>query len=138
MRANEGKLDRNTALAAELVRLKVEIIVAAGSGEIRAAKEASDAIPIVMVRGGDPIGSGFVTSLARPQGNITGLALLRPELGGKRLELLNEIIPKLSRVAVLASSGSADYALVLREIETAAGSLGLKLQNAQYPKSQGF
>jgi putative tryptophan/tyrosine transport system substrate-binding protein len=72
-RANKGKLDRNAALAAELVRLKVDMIVAAGSGEIRAAKEASE-IPIVMVRGGDPVGSGFVGSLARPGRNITGLA----------------------------------------------------------------
>jgi putative tryptophan/tyrosine transport system substrate-binding protein len=73
-RANEGKLDRNPTLAAELVRLNVDLIVAAGSGEIRAAKEATAAIPIVMVRGGDPVGSGFVASLARPGGNITGLA----------------------------------------------------------------
>ena len=72
---NEGKLDRNAALAAELVRLKVDMIVAAGSGEIRAAKEATSEIPIVMVRGGDPVGSRFVASLARPGGNITGLIL---------------------------------------------------------------
>ena len=128
-RANEGKLDRNPALAAELVRLKVDVIVAIGSGEIRAAKEASTAIPIVMVRGGDPVGSGYVASLARPGGNITGLALLRPELSGKRLELLKEIIPKLSRVAVFASSGSADYAQVLKEIQFAAGPIGVKLQS---------
>src|SRR5438309_919007 len=118
-RANEEKRDRQRALAAELVRLKVEVIVAAGSGEIRAAKEATAAIPIIMVRGGDPIGSGFVASLARPGGNVTGLATLRPELSGKRLELLQEIIPRLLRVAVFASSRSADYALVLKEIELA-------------------
>jgi putative tryptophan/tyrosine transport system substrate-binding protein len=127
-RANEGKLDRNPALAAELVRLKVDVIVAIGSAEIRAAKEATAVIPIVMVRGGDPVGSGYVASLARPGGNITGLALLRPELSGKRLELLKEIVPKLSRVAVFTSSGSADYALVLKEIELAAKALGVKLQ----------
>jgi putative ABC transport system substrate-binding protein len=127
-RANEGKLDRNSALAAELVHLKVDVIVAVGSGEIRAAKEATAAIPIVMVRGGDPVGSGYIASLARPGGNITGLALLRPELSGKRLELLKEIVPKLSRVALFASSGSADYGLVLKEIEIAAGPLGVKLQ----------
>jgi putative tryptophan/tyrosine transport system substrate-binding protein len=128
-RANEGKLDRNPALAAELVRLKVDLIVAIGSGEIRAAKEATATIPIVMVRGGDPVGSGYVASLAQPGGNITGLALLRPELSGKRLELLKEIVPKLSRVAVFASSGSADYAQVLKEVEIAAGPLGVKLQS---------
>jgi putative tryptophan/tyrosine transport system substrate-binding protein len=127
-RANEGQLDRNHALAVELVRLKVDIIVAAGSGEIRAAKEATSAIPIVMVRGGDPVGSGFVASLARPGGNITGLATLRPELSGKRLELLNEILPNLSRVAVFASSTSADYGLVLKEVETAAKQIGVQLQ----------
>jgi putative ABC transport system substrate-binding protein len=97
------------------VRLKVDVIVAAGSGEINAAKEATAAIPIVMVRGGDPVGSGLVASLARPGGNITGLAMLRPELSGKRLELLKEIVPNLSRVAVFASSMSADYAQVLKE-----------------------
>jgi putative ABC transport system substrate-binding protein len=137
-RANEGKLDRNPALAAELVRLKVDVIVAVGSGEIRAAKETTAAIPIVMVRGGDPVGSGYVASLARPGGNITGLALLRPELSGKRLELLKEIVPKLSRVAVLASSGSADYTLVLKEIELATGPLGVKLQSLNILSPKDF
>jgi putative ABC transport system substrate-binding protein len=89
----EGKQDRQRVFAAELARLKVDVIVAVGSGDIRAAKEATDAIPIVMVQGGDPVGCGFVASLARPGGNITGLAILRPELSGKRLELLKEIVP---------------------------------------------
>jgi putative tryptophan/tyrosine transport system substrate-binding protein len=137
-RANDGKLDRNPALAAELVRLKVDVIVAVGSAEIRAAKEATTAIPIVMIRGGDPVGSGYVASLARPGGNITGLALLRPELSGKRLELLKEIVPKLSRVAVLASSGSADYTLVLKEIDLAAGPLGVKLQSLDVLSPKDF
>ena len=137
-RANEGKLDRNPALAAELVRLKVDVIVAIGSGEIRAAKEATAAIPIVMVRGGDPVGSGLVASLARPGGNITGLAILRPELSGKRLELLKEIVPKLSRVALFASSTSADYALVLKEIEIAARPLGVKLQSLNIVSPKDF
>jgi putative ABC transport system substrate-binding protein len=127
-RANKGKLDRNAALAAELVRLEVEVIVAIGGEEIRAARAATAAIPIVMVQGGDPVKSGFVASLARPGGNITGLALLRPELSGKRLELVKEIVPKLSRVAVFASSFSADYALVSKEIEIAAAALGVRLQ----------
>jgi ABC-type uncharacterized transport system substrate-binding protein len=81
-RANEGKLDRNSALAAELVRLKVDVIVAVGSGEIRAAKETTTTIPIVMIQAGDPVGSGFVASLAQPGGNITGFSNLRPELSG--------------------------------------------------------
>ena len=106
-RSSEGKRDRQRALAAELVRLKVDVIVAIGSGDILTAKEATTTIPIVMVQGGDAVGSGFVASLARPGGNITGLATLRPELSGKRLELLKEIIPKLSRVAVFGSSDRA-------------------------------
>ncbi len=124
----EGKLDRLPALAAELVRLKVDVIVAVGSSDISAAKEATAAIPIVMILGGDAVGSGLVASLARPGGNITGLSTLRPELSGKRLELLKEVVPRLSRVAVFASSTSADYAQTLKEIELAAGALGVKLQ----------
>ena len=93
-------------LAAELVRLKVEIIVTAGPAPTRAAKEATVTIPIVMTQDSDPVGNGFVASLARPGGNITGLSTLAPELSGKRLELLKEIIPKLSRVAVFGTSTS--------------------------------
>src|SRR6266576_6434490 len=124
----EGKQDRQRPLAAELVRLKVDVIVAVGSGDIRAAKEASATIPIVMISGGDAVGSGFVASLARPGGNITGLATLRPELSGKRLELLKEIVPRLSRVAVFVNSTSQDYAQVSKELDLAAGPLGVKLQ----------
>jgi putative tryptophan/tyrosine transport system substrate-binding protein len=91
------------------VRLKVDVIVAVGSGDIRAAKEATSTIPIVMVQGGDAVASGFVASLARPGGNITGLATLRPELSGKRLEFLKETIPGLSRVAVITSTYDQDY-----------------------------
>jgi putative ABC transport system substrate-binding protein len=127
-RTGEGKLDRQRALAAELVHLKVDVIVAVGSGDIRAVREATTAIPIVMVLGGDPVGSGFVASLARPGGNITGLATLRPELSGKRLELLKEIVPRLSRVAVFVSSISRDYAQVSKELDLAAVPLGVKLQ----------
>ena len=97
-RHHEGKLDRLPALAAELVRLKVDIIITVGSPAARAAKEATVTIPIVMIQVGDPVGGGFVASLARPGGNITGLSGLAPELSGKRLELLKEIVPKLSRV----------------------------------------
>jgi putative tryptophan/tyrosine transport system substrate-binding protein len=134
-RSGEGKLDRNLAYAAELVRLNVDVIVAAGATEIRAARETTAIVPIVMIRGGDPVGSGYVATLARPGGNITGTAVLRPELSGKRLELLKEIVPKLSRVAVFASSGS-EYAQVLKEIEIAAGPLGVKIRslNIQSPK----
>jgi putative ABC transport system substrate-binding protein len=127
-RSTEGKADRRPALAAELVRLRLDLIVAVGSGDIRAVKEVTAAIPIVMIQGGDAVGSGFVASLARPGGNITGLATLRPELSGKRLELLKEIIPKLSRVAVLASPTDQDYANIQKELDRAAGALGVQLQ----------
>ena len=100
----EGKLDRLPALAAELVRLKVDVIVTGGPAATRAAKEATATIPIVMTQDSDPVGNGFVASLARPGGNITGLSTLAPEISGKRLELLKEIVPKLSRVAVLGTS----------------------------------
>ena len=103
----EGKLDRLPALAAELVRLKVDIIVTGGPAATRAAKEATVTIPIVMAQDTDPVGNGFVASLARPGGNITGLSTLAPELSGKQLELLKEIVPKLSRVAVLGTSTRA-------------------------------
>ena len=127
-RHHEGKQDRLPVLAAELVRLKVDIIITVGPPAARAAKEVTATIPIVMMQVGDPVGSGFVASLARPGGNITGLSSLAPELSGKRLELLKEIVPRLSRVAVFGTSTSPDNAQSLREVELAAGALKLKLQ----------
>jgi putative tryptophan/tyrosine transport system substrate-binding protein len=124
----EGKQDRVPALAAELVRLKVEVIVTGGPAITPAVKEATTTIPIVMGYDNDPVGYGFVASLARPGGNITGLANFNPELSGKRLELLKEIIPKLSRVAVLGTSTQPGNAQALREVELAAGAFGVKLQ----------
>ena len=124
----EGKLDRLPALAAELVRLKVDIIVSAGNGPTRAAKEATVTIPIVMTNESDPVGSGVVASLARPGGNITGLSTLAPELSGKRLELLKETIPKLSRVAVFRTSTQPGIAQSLKEVDLGAGAFGVKLQ----------
>ena len=127
-RSAEGKLDRLPALAAELVRLKVDIIVTAGPTATRAAKEATSTIPIVMAQDTDPVGTGFVASLARPGGNITGLSTLAPELSGKQLELLKEIVPKLSRVAVFGTSTNPGNAQALREVELAAGAFEVKLQ----------
>jgi putative tryptophan/tyrosine transport system substrate-binding protein len=127
-RSADGKFDRLPALAAELVRLKVDVIVTGGPPSARAAKEATVTIPIVMMQVGDPVGSGFVASLARPGGNITGLSGLAPELSGKRLELLKEIVPKLSRVAVFGTSTSPDNAQSLREVELAARELKAQLQ----------
>ena len=134
----EGKQDRQRPLAAELARLNVDVIVAVGSGDIRAAKEASATIPIVMISGGDAVGSGLVASLARPGGNITGLATLRPELSGKRLELLKEINPKLSRVAVFVSARSADHGQLLKELDLASGTLGVKLQSLDIQSPEDF
>ena len=125
----EGKLDRLPALAAELVRLKVDVIVTTGPTTTRPAKEATSTIPIVMTQDTDPVGNGFVASLGRPGGNITGLSSLAPELSGKRLELLKEIGPRLSRVAILWSSTTPGSAEALREMERAAGELGVKLQS---------
>lgn len=127
-RSAEGEQDRLPALVAELIRLKIDIIVSGGPSVTRAAKAATTTIPIVMGNDGDPVGSGFVASLARPGGNITGLSALAPELSGKRLELLKEIVPKLSRVAVFGSSKEPGNAQSLKEVELAAKALGVKIQ----------
>jgi putative tryptophan/tyrosine transport system substrate-binding protein len=124
----EGKFDRLPDLAADLVRLNVEVIVTGGSTSTGAAKKVTTTIPIVMAQVNDPVGSGFVASLARPGGNITGLSTLVPELSGKRLELLKEVVPKLSRVAVFGDSTQPGYAQVLKETERAAGALRVRLQ----------
>jgi putative tryptophan/tyrosine transport system substrate-binding protein len=124
----EGKADGGRELAAELARLKVDVIVTTGPTVTRAAKEATVTIPIVMTNDNDPVGNGFVASLARPGGNVTGLSSLARELGGKRLELLKEIVPRLSRVAVLGTSTSPGNAQNLKELELAAGELAVKLQ----------
>ena len=124
----EGKPDRLPALAAELVRLKVVVIVTGGAASTRAAKEATVTIPIVMAQDPDPVGNGFVASLARPGGNITGLSNLGLELSGKRLELLKEVVPKLSRVAVFGTSTTPGNAQQLRETELAAGAFKVQLQ----------
>jgi putative tryptophan/tyrosine transport system substrate-binding protein len=124
----EGNLDRLPALAAELVRLNVDVIVTGGAANTRAAKEATKIIPIVMALDNDPVASGFVASLARPGGNITGLSTLAPEISGKQLELLKEIVPKLSRLAVLGNSTTPVNAQALREIELPAGPFRVKLQ----------
>jgi putative ABC transport system substrate-binding protein len=126
--AEEGKLDRLSELAAELVRLKVDIIVTGSPTDTRAAKDATATIPIVMAADSDPVGNGFVASLARPGGNITGLSRMSPELAGKRLELLKEVVPRLSRVAVLGSSTLPGHAQMLRETERAARAFRVQLQ----------
>jgi len=124
----EGKFDRLPGLAAELVRLKVDIIVSAGPISTRPSKAATSTIPIVMAFDNDPVGNGFVASLARPGGNVTGLSSLAPELSGKQLELLKEIVPNLSRVAVLGNSTEPGNAQASRVTELAAGALKVRLQ----------
>jgi ABC-type uncharacterized transport system substrate-binding protein len=137
----EGKLDRFSELAAELVRLKVDIIVVAGGTPwVRAAKNATKTIPIVMTGAGrDPVEAGLVESLARPGGNVTGLTLLNRELGGKRLELLKEAVPKVARVAVLYDSGAPSIALEVKELlPVAARALRLTLQPWEVRDADGF
>jgi len=124
----EGQFDRLPNLAAELTRLKVEVIVTTGSTSTRAAKQATSTIPIVMTQDTDPVRNGFIASLSRPGKNITGLSNLYPELSGKQLELLKEVAPRLSRVAVLGTSTSPQHAQVLKETELAAGAFGVQLQ----------
>ena len=124
----EGKYDRLPGLAAELVRLKVSIIVATSSNAIQVAKQATDTIPIVMASVGDPVAVGFVASLARPGGNITGISNMEPDLVGKQLELLKEILPKVSRVALLWNPANPGDAALLRQAQDAARALGIRLQ----------
>jgi putative tryptophan/tyrosine transport system substrate-binding protein len=128
LRSADGKLDRLPALAAELVRLKVDVIVTAGPQSTRTAKEATSTIPIVMGFDNDPVGSGIVASLARPGGNITGLSSLAPEISGKQLELLKEIVPTLARVAVFGNNNEPGNAQNLKEVELTAKALGIKHQ----------
>ena len=122
-------------LAAELVHLKVNVIVSAGPTVTRVLKEATSTIPIVMGQDTDPVGSGFVASLARPGGNITGLATLSPEMSGKQLELLKQIVPRLSRVAIIGNSTNPGDAQALRETVLAAGSLEVYLRYLERPRS---
>jgi putative ABC transport system substrate-binding protein len=124
----DGKLDRLSELAAELVRLKVDVIVSAGPPTTRSAKQATGSIPIVMAFDDDPVGNGFAVSLARPGKSITGLATLAPELSGKQLEILKEIAPKLSRVAVFGNVTQPGTPQALREINLAADGFRVQVQ----------
>lgn len=124
----DSQAARQKAYAEELVRLKVAVIVTAGPADTRAAQNASKTIPIVMAQDPDPVSNGFIASLARPGGNVTGLATLSSEISGKQLELLKEVVPKLSRVAVFGSSNIPGQAQALKETERAAGALGIQVQ----------
>jgi putative ABC transport system substrate-binding protein len=134
----EGKPDRLAGLASDLVRLKVNAIVVAGGEATLAAKNATTVIPIIMASASDPVGSGLVASLARPGGNITGSSSLGPELSGKRLELLKDVVPALSRVATIGYNGNPAYKLQSKELETAAQALKLQLQILEVREANEF
>ena len=135
-RSAEGKLDRLPDLAAELVRLNVQLIVAAATPAVHAAKRATTTIPIVMVDVGDPVATGLVASLAQPGGNITGLATLSPELSGKRFELLKEVVPTASRIAILLNPTSLTNPFQLKEVQVAAQALAVRIQPLEVSKSE--
>jgi putative tryptophan/tyrosine transport system substrate-binding protein len=134
----EGKSERLPDLVAELVRLKVDIIVTIGPNATLAAKKASGTIPIVIASAADPVGSGLVSSLAQPGGNITGLSLMAPDLDGKRLELLKEAFPKVARVALLWNPSGSRGNLALTDMEAAAKALGLKLLSLEVRSLDDF
>ena len=126
----EQKNERLSELAADLVRLKVDLIVASGTPSSLAAKRATTTIPIVIANAGDPVGSGLVASLARPGGNVTGFSNLSVELNTKRLEILKDAVPKLARVGLLRPAGGSEY-LQLKELRLAALALKLKLEEIE-------
>ena len=127
LRWAEGKNERYTEIAAEFVRLNVDVIVTTGTAAVVAAKQATSVIPIVFTSAGDPVATGLVASLARPGGNVTGLSNQLPDLAGKRLELLRAIIPDLHRLAILTNIGNPIGALEMGEVQAAARSLGLEI-----------
>src|SRR5262249_53295037 len=134
----ENRPERLPELAADLVRIKVDVIAAAGTLSPLAAKRATATIPIVMTAAGDPLGSGLVASLARPGGNVTGMSLMAPDLGGKRLELLKDVLPRLSRVAVLWNAANPYSALVFQETQTGGQTLGIEVQSLEVRDPDDF
>ena len=133
-----GKLDRLPALAAELVRLKVDVIVTSSAPGAVAARNATSTIPVVFVTAGDPVDMGLVTSLARPGGNITGLTTHAPELSGKRLELLREVAPRITRVAVLWNPSNPSFSEMLKEMQAASKAHALQLQSLEVRSLEDF
>jgi putative ABC transport system substrate-binding protein len=127
----ENQLERLPELAADLVGLKVDLIAAGGTLAPLTAKRATSTIPIVMTVAGDPVGSGLVDSLARPGGNVTGMSLMAPELGGKRLELLKELLPRLARVAVLWNAANPYSTRVFKQVQAASGTLRIEVQSLE-------
>jgi putative tryptophan/tyrosine transport system substrate-binding protein len=134
----DGKNDQLPEIAAEVVRLKVDVIVTTPGGSALALKSATKTIPIVFVAVGDPVGIGLADSLARPGGNLTGLTILAQELSGKRLELLKETSPRITRVALLFNPSSVDRSILLKETETAAQRLRLRIQSLEVRSPTDF
>jgi putative ABC transport system substrate-binding protein len=132
----EGRSERYAEIAAELVRLKVEIIVTGGAEAVIAAKRATSVIPIIFAVAADPLGTGLVASLARPGGNATGLSVQFTDLAGKRLELLREVIPGLRRLAIMANVASPSAALELHEAQTTAHTLGLNVTSSEIRRAE--
>jgi len=132
----DGRYERFAALVAELIAAKVDVIVTAGTPAALAVKKATSTVPLVMVAVGDPVGTGLVPSLARPDGNLTGLSSVAPDLEGKRLELLREIVPSVSRIAVFLNSVNPFHATSMRQAQTAGKTLGIKVQHYDIRKSE--
>ena len=132
----DGKYERFPALIAELIAAKVDVIVTAGTPAALAVKKATTTVPLVMVAVGDPVGTGLVPSLARPGGNLTGLSSIAPDLEGKRLDLLREIVPKLSNVAMFFNSLNPFHVASMQQAGTAAQAMGIKLQQHDIRKSE--
>jgi putative ABC transport system substrate-binding protein len=138
-RSADGRAERFSDLATELVRLKVDVIVTRGTPAALAAKRATQAIPIVMASSGDPVVEGIVASLARPGGNVTGLHIIGPpELGGKRLQLLKEVVPGSSRIGVLWNPGDLYTPLIVRDTERAARAMGVQLKSLEVQRAEPF
>jgi ABC-type uncharacterized transport system substrate-binding protein len=132
----EGREERFAELAAELVRLKVDVIVTSGTPAVMASKQATSVIPIVFATAGDPVGNNLVASLARPGGNVTGLSILAADLAGKRLELLREVVPGLRRLAIMGNVGNPFTVLEMGEVQAAAGTLGLEVTTLEIRRAQ--
>ena len=132
----EGRSERFAEIAAEFVRLKVDVIVTSGTAPVLAAKQATSVIPIVFAVAGDPVGTGLVASLARPGGNVTGLSLQATDLAGKRLELLREVVPGLRRLAIMANVGNPAAVLEMGEVQAAARTLGLEVATFEIRRAE--
>jgi len=130
-RWSEGRAERFAQIAAEFVRLKVDVILTSGTPEVLAAKQATSVIPIVFATAGDPVGNGLIASLARPGGNVTGMSLQSNDTAGKRVELLREVVPSLRRLAILANVGNPFSVLELGEAQAAARALGLEVDTLE-------